>query len=1128
MMKAVSDFLDPERAGPRSSRKYSDADKTKTWPDDISGTRPGRNIEDVEREFMNRLFEPSHFSGVGAAFWRSPLGSVRTFLFKRGQPKDPSADGEGTIDPITNRRVVKSSSANHETATKNNETTQKSSSFTPKFEDVDAADSVRPPKSLNNKAKYEDDGFPQDAHKYGAVKWNEPDGLPQATAEEKSKNYSDLDSYRAKVDNPNGPRKLSPEELSKQYTDLGNYKAVRWNEPDGLQRPNAEEESKNYTDLNKYAASKFDDPNRARELTPEEKSKLYEDLGDYNAVRWNEPDGLQKPTAEESSKQYDDLNSYGAVKWNEPDGLQKQTPEEATKNYDDLHSYGAVKWNEPDGLQKQTPEELTKNYDDLDSYKAVKWNEPDGLPNKTHEELSKEYDDLHRYGEAVRWNEPDGLQKPTAEELSKNYDDLDSYSAVRWNEPDGLRKLSPEELSKAYEDLHTYGSKFQDAKKAVLDEFEARNLDTTPRHDPFPKKVEGKYADPSEEYKDLGEYGPVRWNEPDGLRKLTPEEMSKAYEDLHSYGQPVKWNEPDGLPFETPEEASKHYKDVDMYAPRDHPGIEVVRRHPEEISKEYTDLNGYGPVRWNEPDGLRKLTPEEKTKMYKDVREYSAATSGPEDLPLRMHPEEASKQYKDLDMYAQYDKGDGSKSRVHPEELSKQYKDLDAYSQYANEDSAFRSGRAEHVHPEELTKNYKDLGNYSPKEFDSVDQSYPVHPEEATKKYNDLGTYGAVRWNEPDGLPSDAKDQVASGLNAYDAQKAPSKNTEGNEKKDNHRKLTGNYARDFPEEFTRSWSVENSPTKASLLPKDQADELSKPASYNEDFDLTMDESFPRERSKLEPALDRDAKRRTPNPVDYVPAPMSQDIKHQLGALETTHIEPETESDIDTATRAETKADAEVQTGPKPEANLHQEPAIQANSISYKILAYDPSTDSVRIAETTSAKDHESTLSPAEVLPLLSNPAIFLPHFASLHAQGYEIASGKGNTLVFRKVRAAAEDADSIPIESGPRSKKKPGPSVNPIDMMGKPVTGNFASPTGFVNYDNADMGPDKPAPPFTYNNDRASRSEPEKAKPNEGKKKRSAGRKVAIGAAWATGVAYAISTATDQAGKGPSSKSASK
>ena len=635
-------------------------------------------------------------------------------------------------------------------------------------------------------------------------------------------------------------------------------------------------------DLNKYAPDKFDDPNAPRKPTPEEQSKNYDDLDKYKPIKWNEPDGLRKPTPEEESKNYKDLHKYGGA-------LADAPVEPAPKPYSDLAKYKPVEWNEPDGLRQLTPEELSKQYDDLDKYGPVTWNEPDGLPNKT------------------------------PEELSKNYQDLDKYGAVSWNEPDGLRKLTPEEESKKYDDLDKYSEGFM-AKDSVLKAHEAAQQDPTPKAEPIPSKAAIAAAapvpaqDPAEEYDDLDKYGPVHWNEPDGLRKPTPEELSKNYDDLDKYAQ-------------------------------------------------YPNA---GPA-----------TP-------------------------RIHPEEASKQYSDLRKYDAFPNDGPASERVHPEVASKEYKDLHKYPRAGFEEPA----KTKHIHPEELTKNYKDLDKYKPSSFDAVDRAYPLHPEELTKNYEDLDKYKPVEFNEPDGKIAEASDDVAKSLKTYEKAGAEthdvvrsadeiradvlrrayrnSKRTmlqranmrrdhdfdePANTSKDTIRRaaLTGNYARDFPEEFATSWSTESKP---SLLPKGlpSADEAESEMS-------SFDESFPRE-SKLQSALDRKAT-----------APAAE-MQAQHSSVSHHEAKPESQNEVESAS-----------SGP----------------VSYKTLAYDPSTQTISVAETTSAvHSNASPATPADVLVLLSHPAKFFPYFKALHAQGYEIVSGGGDVLVFRQsAKAAAAVAANV-------------------------------------------------------------------------------------------------------------------
>ncbi|KAM5345086.1 hypothetical protein ACJ41O_010948 [Fusarium nematophilum] len=874
-----------------------------------------------------------------------------------------------------------------------------------------------------------------------------------------------------------------------RYEDLDGYK------PTDFVYVTAEADTAKYKDLDKYGPVKDGQTTKK----PAEGSK-YNDLDKYEPV-------IDERPAEDNSPKYEDLDNYGPVRWNEPDGIRKPTPEEDSKKYDDLHKYSTTQLDDPFTKRELTPEEQSKAYDDLDQYKPVHWNEPDGLRRQTDEELSKNYDDLHKYG-AVHWNEPDGLREPTPEELSKNYQDLGSYGPVAWSEPDGLRRLTPEEESKKYTDLDAYDAPFE-ASKSVLEAHAESQMDATPRGKPLAPKVDAPVEDFASKYDDLDKYGPVRWNEPDGLRKLTPEELSKNYEDLHLYDA-VRWNEPDGLRQLTPEEKSKEYPDAHLYAPRDL-SARPVRVHPEEASKAYKDLTGY--------------------HHYENA---DAATP-------RVHPEEASKQYADLHKYSAYENGGPEAERIHPEQASKEYDDLPKYPSAGYEEPA----QFQHIHPEELTKNYTDLGSYKPAGFVSQAQAYPVHPEEASKVYQDLHRYTAVRHNEPDGkVTSLPLDEVARGLREFDSKAGSQDTTDGppvtyqrkrnrffpdftetsvdvvdsltaeeiraatlrrahesskehklaetkdhpapvggisegsSEASKTSRKFTGNYARDFPEEFCTSWSKENSPTKSTLFPKNKAEGSSAPAETasidNDGAEVaSMDESFPIENAKLQPALDRYGGRVSRDPYSHDPQGLQTSFSEECGRSTMPVVEKH-------------------YTAKEPEA------------ASYKILAYDPDSQTVSVAEATSAvRDEEAPMALSDALLQLSNPAKFLPHFQPLQAQGYEVVSGSGDVLIFRKTGPAAATDKRVETTS-PSSPTR----VNPIDMMGRSAIGSFASPTGYVNYDTVSESTDKPAPPYRYTYNREG-STSDRKMPAKPRRKRRLGRKLALGTAGVAGSAYA-------------------
>ena len=112
--------------------------------------------------------------------------------------------------------------------------------------------------------------------------------------------------------------------------------------------------------------------------------------------------------------------------------------------------------------------------------------------------------------------------------------------------------------------------------------------------------------------------------------------------------------------------------------------------------------------------------------------------------------------------------------------------------------------------------------------------------------------------------------------------------------------------------------------------------------------------------------------------------------------------------------------------------IQQAPAL------YKILAYDSSTLQISTATTTSSIYPSTSssggvdppLHPTEVLSRLNNPAKFLPYFQGLQDEGYEIISGSGDILVFKKVR---EDLTSTAIKEDPQM------ATTPIKQRDTPV-----------------------------------------------------------------------------------------
>ncbi|KAF5669465.1 hypothetical protein FHETE_4969 [Fusarium heterosporum] len=932
--KAMKGFNHPSDAS-----KFASLDQVKTWASDLCGFRPGANIEDVERSAIDHLLRGDKKANIYKATFTYGHHFGGRSVDVETPKKNPffavHGDQASFIDPITNRRVSRSSTA--------------------------------------GPARYED----------------------QAEYEP-----TDFIDVSAKAD------------TTPKYDDLDKYKPTK----------DIETEQQNQNE--------------------------YEDLDKYKPL-------VDEIPTQDRSVKYDDLDKYGPVKHNEPDGKLPGSIEEDSKQYEDLHKYSSSSLDNPLVQPQLTAEEQSRFYKDLDQYKPTYWNEPNGKRSQSVEELSKNYDDLQKY-EAVYWNEPDGLRQRSLEELSKDYKDLGSYGPVTWNEPDGLRRLTPEEESKKYDDLNSYDSPFE-ASQSVLKAHEKAQMDPTMRGKPLASKVDVPVEDFTSIYDDLHKYGPVHWNEPDGLRKPTPEELSKNYDDLHLYGA-VSWNEPNGLRPLTPEERSKRYKDTHLYAIQDL-SPPMTRVHPEEATKVYKDLPGY--------------------------REFENG-DGHE---LHTHPEEASKQYTDLNAYAAVE-NDGSQTElVHTELASSQYADLDKYPSAGFEEAP----KFQHVHPEELTKSYTDLASYKHSGFTSQAQAYPVDPEDALKVCQDLHKYATVH-NEQK-APNDAisvpLDEVARGLREFDSkagsqdsldttsiayyrntnrsltdsteinvddvdsdsgtaeairaavlrrahEKSPGAenlvlNIDENDRAEFQQiseepKFTGNFSRDFPDEFAASWSKDNSTSKSALYPSNRGE---KPEPLEEAIEdnvepESMDGSFPIEGTRLQPALDRFAGNGLGDTYSHIPQTAFSPDHGQLATTKPKSLSSSTEINSEALKTSE-------------------EPKI----ISYKILAFDPASKTMSVAQATSTVDtNETPLPLPDALVQLTDPAKFLPFFKSLQNQGYEVISGSGHALVFRQMRSASEEltdgaispideivrcggtlptSESIPIDTASQGRKHTGP-----------------------------------------------------------------------------------------------------
>jgi len=100
------------------------------------------------------------------------------------------------------------------------------------------------------------------------------------------------------------------------------------------------------------------------------------------------------------------------------------------------------------------------------------------------------------------------------------------------------------------------------------------------------------------------------------------------------------------------------------------------------------------------------------------------------------------------------------------------------------------------------------------------------------------------------------------------------------------------------------------------------------------------------------------------------------------------------------------SNAKTPANPSPTPKNTLPKKVRPATSTYKVLAYDPTTDSIATATTTSSL-HESLSAPrsaSSILTHLENPAKYFDHFEPLEAAGYELAAGSRRALVFKKVR----------------------------------------------------------------------------------------------------------------------------
>ncbi|KAK3324524.1 hypothetical protein B0T19DRAFT_231844 [Cercophora scortea] len=728
---------------------------------------------------------------------------------------------------------------------------------------------------------------------------------------------------------------------------------------------------------------------------------------------------------------------------------------------------------------------------------------------ETHK--GKEYTDLHLYKPLM-----DESPEPSTEDPAPKYKDLDKYGAVKYQEPDG--KISQAESGQEYTDLHKY--------------------------DAAPAKEQ-----PTQEYTDLSRYGPVKHQEPDGSPAM--DQPTQKYSDLDSYG-PAKSHEPNGKyqgSVETavdPEELSKYqafrsHEPDGKYAPIfAAPALDPAelaqyatpfRSHEpdgkyasdNQSTSDGVDLAGYQAFRSHEPDG-KYAAGTCKADADSDVKNYGAFRSHEPDGKYAESNGNSSSQSQssELGQYQAVLSDEPNGKYAVQEETSIEAPDLGNHEAFSYEDSESKIAPPTNLGVED------DLFEYSPACHNEPDGKETPEVEQNSCDPAELSQYKVVRWNEPDGKPAEQQAAEVTVLEHDLEGESPAEaqlETKSHYRElleslmpqpEQHKSLSGNYVRDFPEEFAASWARKDSDPNSPLLPKVSGTSSAINGDIGkqpENLESKADSAEP-----LQPALERFNK---PGPplIDELGSQAQLDpFTHEPKGLETSYAE-ECGDNVPPFVKVygATKDDSNAAESAS-SATLPNPPSPPTLTI-YKILVFNPTKQAVEIAETTSTVlDNAAPLTPADVLLRISNPHQFLPHFPLLQEQGFEIVSGSGDVLIFRKVHETGPSHNTTSETSTAEAIPNPTP-VNPIDMTGSVrnltvAAGRFASPTGFVNFDlpPPNVAPIDPPPRFVSGID-VRREEPVFSGPkaeSKNERTKSLPKRIAVGAVWLAGVSYSL------------------
>ncbi|PQE31901.1 conserved serine-threonine rich protein [Rutstroemia sp. NJR-2017a WRK4] len=536
--------------------------------------------------------------------------------------------------------------------------------------------------------------------------------------------------------------------------------------------------------------------------------------------------------------------------------------------------------------------------------------------------------ELENYDKPFMYNEPDGKSPENPDPVEQGLRDYDSsndgYKAFRFQEPDGKLPPRPDPLQESLKDYDGEGYRpfYHNEPDGKLPE----------NPDPVEKGLK--------DYDECTSYTAFRYREPDGKLPEEPDavqESLKDYDEHTSYGS-FRYNEPDGKP---PAEKDS------------------VR----ESLKDYDSTTSYAAFRFNEPDGKFPECADssrEALKAYDVKQEKMTQTSRPVESKL-YEGYQQSRSYPSRTLYS------GDKDTREDLDLLRA-SDIRAASGISKR-SKNESAEAKSVKRQQLEKAFHESQENAVAYANETVAARQANRESATDFTTDA---------------QKIRDGVYDRINAkMTNMESPLLDLLKREK------LTGNFVRDFPEEFETSWTVKNEGSGV-LTPKMSTE--SKKDNSSTILNSTGRANSPR----LQTSLDRTSKnvgaKTTKVPAEsdpYSKAPQGLEISYknecaELGIggpsvyctsygdvkkgsekdkeliKEVRNIYEDTYGVIDSKHRQVAENDAKLDQAPTETANKNPEPTL------YKILAYDPTMQSISIAETTSiVTDSASALTPAE-------------------------------------------------------------------------------------------------------------------------------------------------------------------